>query len=597
MTKNYDISYHFHDVLIIGAGGAGLRAAISAKDNGADVAIISKTSPFHSHTAAAQGGINAALGNVTKDDWRWHAYDTIKGSDWLGDQDAIAYMCKQAPAAIAELEDMGMKFSHDESGNIYQRPYGGASTEYGKGETAVRACAASDQIGNAMVKGLTQHIADYDIDFFVEYLALDLIMKNEDEAMGVLAWELATGKLHIFLAHETIIATGGYSQIYASTTSSASGTGDGGAMALRAGIPLEDMEYIQFHPTGLYPSGILISEASRGEGGYLLNGDGERFMQDYAPEQMELASRDIVSRAIMSEITDGRGAGENKNHVLLDLSHISEEIINQQLPTVQSLSKWFTGKDMAKEPIPVIPTVHYTMGGIPSNLQCEVVTGSFGRGDKTIKGLRAIGEASCNSVHGANRLGCNSLLDLVVFGKYAGEQSAKTAKTEQTSLSKNDIPQGAIDKSLAHFDKLRFAKGHKSPHEIRNHVQNTMQKYCGIIRDKQGLEEGIYQLHLAWLDFTTSLNVDDDSLIWNNSLIAAIETENILQQALVTMASAANRTESRGAHFRSDHPNRNDQKWLKHSIAKLHENGFITITYRPVRLDPEITGMEKIAVE
>jgi len=590
-VKAYDIVTHSHDVLIIGAGGAGLRAAIAAANEGADVAVVTKVPPFNSKTAAAQGGINAALGNVTPDDWRWHVYDTVRGSDWLGDQDAIAYMCKEAPNAIKELDEMGVPFSRDEDGNIYQRAYGGMSTEFGKGEMAYRACAAQDQIGNAMMQGLTKHSEQYDIDYFIEYFALDLLMTDDGGCNGVLAWDLETGTLHVFLAHETIIATGGYGQVYRSTTCASSGTGDGGAMALRAGIPLEDMEYVQFHPTGLFPQGMLISEACRGEGGHLLNKDGERFMERYAPSYMELASRDVVTRAIMNEIAEGRGLGINSDHVHLDISHLDKALIEDQLPTVLTLAQWFSDVDILKEPIPVRPTAHYTMGGIPSTRDCEVVR----EDSSVVKGLMAIGEASCNSVHGANRLGCNSLLDLVVFGKFAGEKGARSK--DYPKLTEADIPKASLDKALQAFDDLRHSKGEMWATDARKDIQKTMDEKCGILRDEKRLVRGMSVLEAIHEAFENNLHMQEQGLVWNNHLVAALETGNVLQQARVTMAAALHRTESRGAHYRTDYPARNDAKWLKHSLVSLTQGGNIVMSDRAVRMDPDMEGVEHIPVE
>lgn len=588
----YTLTFHSHDVLIIGAGGAGLRAAIAAAEAGADVAVVTKVPPTRSHTVAAQGGINAALGNVTPDDWRWHMYDTIRGSDWLGDQDSIAFMCKHAPEAIGDLDKMGVAFSRDETGNIYQRPYGGMSTHYGKGDIAFRACAAADQTGDAMMRGLFSYIQKYPVKFFVEYFATDLLMDESGRCLGAMAWELATGQLHVFMAPQVIIATGGYGQVYAAATSSSTCTGDGNAMVLRAGLPLQDMEYVQFHPTGLYGVGILISEAARSEGGILRNGEGERFMERYAPKYKELASRDVVTRAIISEIEAGRGAGPKKDHILLDLTRIEPMIVEAHLPTTRTLARQFAGIDVMREFIPVYPTAHYTMGGIPADRECHALHAD----GRQVEGLYAIGEAACNSVHGANRLGCNSLLDLVVFGKHAGEQAAAGAK-EHIRLKRYDLPKSAIDKALNHFDRLRYAKGQRSPMEIRRDVGQQMQEHAGIVRSGAGMQAGIHQLSGLLRDFRKDVAIADTDLIWNNDLVAALETENLLLQGLATLACASYRTESRGAHFRADFPHRDDDHWLVHTAVHIDERGVPSCDTRPVRMDPHSEGVDPVLPE
>lgn len=588
----YTLTFHSHDVLIIGAGGAGLRAAIAAAESGAKVAVVTKVPPTRSHTVAAQGGINAALGNVTPDDWRWHMYDTIRGSDWLGDQDSIAYMCKHAPEAIADLDKMGVVFSRDKGGNIYQRAYGGMSTHYGKGDMAFRACAAADQTGDAMMRGLFSYIQQYGVDFFVEYFALELLMDATGRCLGVLSWELATGKLHVFMAPQIIIATGGYGQVYAAATSSSTCTGDGNAMVLRAGLPLQDMEYVQFHPTGLYGVGILISEAARSEGGILRNGEGERFMERYAPKYGELASRDVVTRAIISEIEAGRGAGRKKDHVMLDLTRIDPMILEAHLPTTRALARQFAGVDVRKEMIPVYPTAHYTMGGIPTDRECHVLM----ENGQQVEGLYAIGEAACNSVHGANRLGCNSLLDLVVFGKHAGEQAAAGAK-EHLKMKRQDIPRSVLEKALTHFDRMRHAKGEKAPLAIRKEAGLHMQEHAGIIRNATGMQAGLHHLSGLLRSYRQDVAIGDTDLIWNNDLVAALETENLLMQGLATLASANFRTESRGAHFRSDFPHRDDDHWLTHTSVRVDENGITSCHTRQVRMDPHTEGAEPVLPE
>lgn len=591
-SNAYPLHTHRHDVLIIGAGGAGLRAAIAAAEAGANVAVLTKVPPTRSHTVAAQGGINAALGNVSPDDWRWHMYDTIRGSDWLGDQDAIAFMCQKAPEAIRDLDKMGVEFTRDEKGNIYQRAYGGMSTHFGKGSMAYRACAAADHTGDAMMRGLYNYVQQYKVDFFVEYLALDLLFDKDNHCIGALAWELATGQMHLFLAREIILATGGYSQVYAAATSSSTCTGDGNAMVLRAGLPLKDMEYVQFHPTGLYKVGILISEAARAEGGYLLNGKGERFMDRYAPKFRELASRDVVTRAIIREITEGRGAGENKDHVLLDISHLPPAVIEEKLPTTQSLAAFFASVDVTKSAIPVYPTAHYTMGGIPANRECEVLNHQ----EQTVPGLYAIGEAACNSVHGANRLGCNSLLDLVVFGKYAGINAAKAA-SKNTVPGKEDIAPESLERALSYFDAMRFSKGEASPTELRGQVQNIMQENAGIIREGQSLSRGLAACESLLHNFTDVAGIREQSLQWNTELVGAIETHNLLVQALATLAAANFRTESRGAHYRSDCPVRDDDHWLVHTLVSLDETGTSACSTRPVRFDTATMEAESILPE
>jgi len=591
-VKAYDLIYHTHDVLIVGAGGSGLRAAIAAAEKGVSVAVLSKVPPTRSHTVAAQGGINAALGNVTPDDWRWHMYDTVRGSDWLGDQDAIAFMCREAPTAVLELEKMGVPFSKDEHGQIYQRPYGGMSTHFGKGDMAFRACAAADRTGDAMMQGLYGYVRRYPVDFFIEFVALDLLMTPDGECRGVLAWELATGQLHVFLAHHTILATGGYGQVYASTTASSTCTGDGGGMAVRAGVPLKDMEYVQFHPTGLAGVGILISEAARAEGGVLRNRDGERFMERYAPKYLDLASRDVVTRAIVKEIAEGRGCGPRGDYIHLDLTAIPPEYFPTRLPGTRSLSRQFAGVDVTKAPVPIYPTVHYTMGGIPANLDCEVVDGE----GRALGGLYAIGEAACNSVHGANRLGCNSLLDLVVFGKHAGEQAAR--RRNRAPLASSDVPVASLARALAHFDRLRHGTGALTPQAWRQQVQQTMQTHAGILRDGDTLAAGLQALTALARAAEGQLAISERSLIWNNDLVAAVETHNLQCQALATVAAAQYRTESRGAHYRTDYPERDDARWLIHSLAQVDpQTADVTMGQAAVRLDPVIEEAPPILPE
>jgi len=560
---------HSYDVVIIGAGGAGLRAAVAASLAGSRVAVISKVSPTKSHTVAAQGGINAALGNRASDDWHWHMYDTLKGSDWLADADAVAFMCENAPAAIIELEHMGMPFTRDEHGKIYQRAYGGQRTDFGKGGLAYRACAVADRTGHSLLHTLYAQAVKQNVQFFSEMIALDLAMKN-GVCIGTTAWQLETGQLHYFQAATTIIATGGFGQAFAATTASSICTGDGGGMAMRAGIPLADMEFIQFHPTSLYGSGVLITEGARGEGGILLNNKFERFMERYAPQQMELASRDIISRAMMQEIAEGRGAGVNADHLWLDIRHLPNSYIEERLPSVKEICAAFASIDPSRNLIPVTPAVHFTMGGIPTNTQSEVAPG-----------LMAIGEASCTSVHGANRLGCNALLELVVFGKAAGERAALT------KLTASPPPMSEIKESFASFHALRNASGSLRPSHFKREMKRIMQAHANIFRNKETLEQGLAQMQSLHQQFKTECGIHDKSLEWNNDLLEAVEIQNLLLQSLACLTAALARTESRGAHFRSDHPTRDDARFQAHSLAFLTQTGEITLATTPVRTHPD----------
>lgn len=573
--STYKIIDHEYDVLVVGAGGAGLRAAVGLSKSGLKTACISKVFPTRSHTSAAQGGISAALGNAGEDDWRWHMYDTVKGSDWLGDQDCIEYLCKEAPDAVIELDHYGVPFSRTTDGKIYQRAFGGMTKNYGN-EPVQRTCAAADRTGHAILHTLYGQALKQKTEFFIEYFVLDLLMKN-GECKGVLAWNLNEGTIHRFRSHITILATGGYGKIYYSATAAHSCTGDGNGMVLRAGLPLQDMEFVQFHPTGLYGIGCLISEAVRGEGGFLLNSKGERFMEKYAPNAKDLASRDVVSRSIAIEINEGRGIGNNKDHVHLHIDHIDPKIIETRLPGISESVETFVGKDVTKEPIPVVPTVHYNMGGIPTNYKAEVI--ALNGGDKIVPGLMAIGETACVSVHGANRLGSNSLIDLIVFGKAAAKRATELIKknTPHEEISKSET-----DKSLDRFDKLRNGNGSNKTSELRLSMQKTMQTKCAVFRTEKTLKEGVEEIKKPF-NGMQSISVKDKSLIFNTDLMETLEFDNLIRQAMTTMESANSRKESRGAHAREDYPDRDDSNYMKHTLS--WQNGSeIKISYRPVNL-------------
>jgi len=576
MPAAYQIIDHVYDAVVVGAGGSGLRATMGIAEKGLKTACITKVFPTRSHTVAAQGGIAASLGNNTPDHWTWHMYDTVKGSDWLGDQDAIEYMVREAPAAVIELEHAGVPFSRNDNGTIYQRPFGGHMQNMGAGPPVQRTCAAADRTGHAMLHALYQQSLKYDADFFVEYFALDLIMEG-GECKGVIALCMEDGSIHRFRSHATVLATGGGGRIYFSATSAHSCTGDGNGMVLRAGLPLQDMEFVQFHPTGIYGAGVLITEGARGEGGYLTNSEGERFMERYAPSAKDLASRDVVSRSMAMEIREGRGVGANKDHIFLHLDHIDPKVLHERLPGITETGKIFAGVDLTRQPLPVVPTVHYNMGGVPCNYHGEVVTLRDGNPDAVVPGLFAVGEAACVSVHGANRLGSNSLIDLVVFGRATG---FRIAELVQPNSKHGTIVKEADDKAVGRLDHFRNAAGGTPTAKIRLEMQRTMQHNCAVFRDTATLREGVEKIDQIAASIQ-DVGVTDRSLIWNTDLVETLELDNLLPQAVVTMHSAANRKESRGAHMHEDFPDRDDANWMKHTISWF-DKGAVTLDYRPV---------------